>query len=154
VFDVLDALDRAVDKVAASEAIDDIARLRKLIDRLEFEFTKQVGHVADTGEYRDAGYLTAASWLRNTCNMSPGVASTTVKLASTLKHMPLLAEAFSAGEISRSHAVVIAKAATPERLAAVLDVEGPLVDAARATNPSHCGVSSTSCATRSTVTIR
>ena len=62
-----------------------------------------------------------------------------VQLARKLEHLPVVAEAFGLGEISRSHAAVIAEAYTPERAAEISNVEPQLVAAAHDHTPSELG---------------
>jgi hypothetical protein len=62
-----------------------------------------------------------------------------VQLARKLEKLPVVAEAFSLGEISRSHAAVIAEAYTPERAFEMSNVEPQLVAAARDHTPKDLG---------------
>ena len=62
-----------------------------------------------------------------------------VQLARKLEKLPIVAEAFSLGEISRSHAAVIADAYTPDRAAEISNIEPQLVAAARDHTPKELG---------------
>jgi hypothetical protein len=130
-FDPLDDLDAAVDKLAASEAAVDVARLARLAERLEFQRLRAVAALDRSGAWRAEGAHTTASWLREHCRLTHGAANASVRLARRLDMLPATAIAFEAGAISRQHASVIADACTPERASAIQALEPQLVDAAR-----------------------
>ena len=67
--------------------------------------------------------------------MTPTAARTHVRLARRLAHLPNVAEAFAAGEISREHVAVIARACTPERLGAFDELEPAFLAAAQGSDP-------------------
>jgi hypothetical protein len=60
-----------------------------------------------------------------------------VKLGRKLEQLPVVAEAFAAGAISRRHASVIATAATPARMAEFTNLEHEFVDVARKCPPKE-----------------
>ena len=130
-FDPLDDLEAAVDKLAASEAAVDVPRLARLAERLEFQRLRAVAALDRSGAWRAEGALTIASWLREHCRLTHGAANASVRLARRLDLLPTTAIAFEAGAISRQHASVIADACTPERASAIQELEPQLVDAAR-----------------------
>src|SRR5689334_6133600 len=134
-FGVLEDLETAVDKVAASEQPVDIARLRRLVDRLEHTWLERVRAADVRGDWDAEGFVSPASWLRHRCRMDHGAASGTLKLARTLEQLPATSDSFARGAISRSHAQVIARATTPERASAIAAVEPALVDAAEQVTP-------------------
>src|SRR5882757_2814462 len=75
-------------------------------------------HVAEydrEGGFALDGYASTAVAVRTVCRMNRGVAKNHVDLARKLESLPVVADAFGRGEISRAHAVVIANAHTPER---------------------------------------
>jgi hypothetical protein len=92
-----------------------------------------------SGEWATDGYASTAAALRQRCHLNVGVARGHVELARKLEKLPVVAEAFGLGEISRSHASVIADAYTPERAAEISHVEPPLVAAARDHTPQQLG---------------
>ena len=63
-----------------------------------------------SGEWSADGFASAAAALRHRCHLNVGVARGHVQLARKLEQLPVVAEAFGLGEISRSHASVIAEA--------------------------------------------
>jgi Domain of unknown function (DUF222)/HNH endonuclease len=136
VFDVLDELETALDKAAASEGPLDAARLRRLVDRAEALWIGAVGDAERAGVWQADGYVSSAAWLRHTCRLSHGDAASAVKLSRTLAAMPAVADAFGAGEISRAHAQVVSYARTPERADVFDELDQTFADAARRLNPS------------------
>src|SRR5690625_2221413 len=71
-----------------------------------------VAHVASafeaTGEHRDAGLSTLKSWLAWRCRLSPADARRLCALATVLRDRPALDAALAAGEVTLSHAQVLA----------------------------------------------
>ena len=133
-FGVIDELEELTAKVVASEQTVDVAQLRRVIDRLEYVWLRSVRDAERNAEW-SADFASTCAWLREQCNVSPGYARASVNLARRLEALPATAEAFAAGEISRPHAEVIGRAATPARIDAVAEVEAPLVEIARKVAP-------------------
>ena len=113
-----------------------VARRREL-DAFEAEWLGMVAAYDRSGQAHIDGYLGAAAALRDACHLDPGVAGGHVKLARKLESLPATADAFGRGAISRRHAQVIANAATPERAAAVLEIEPIVVQAAKHVPPKE-----------------
>jgi Domain of unknown function (DUF222) len=134
-FDAVRSLGDAVEKLRASEEPVDVVELRRCIDALEFLWLRAVRAYDRSDEWQAEGFVSAGSALRAKCHLRPGVASATVQLARKLERLPETSAAFGVGEISRQHAAVIADACTPEREAAIVDLEPQLVDAARVAHP-------------------
>jgi hypothetical protein len=137
VFHPMTTLEQAVDKLAASEAHVDIARLRVAIERLEHAWLERVRAAELQGEWQAEGFLSVAAWLRERCRMTHGAAAAAAELARRLEHLPATSEAFANGSISRAHAQVITRAATAERQDALAEVETFLVLAAQASSPKQ-----------------
>jgi len=112
-----------------------IAKLRKELDAAEAAWLQEVAAYDRWGDWRAEGYVSAANAVRHACRMNPGVARAHVELARKLEELPEVAAAFGDGEISRSHAQVVAGAYTPERAGELEGLEGSLVDAAREATP-------------------
>jgi hypothetical protein len=72
----------------------------------------KVGAYDRSGEWSSDGFASAAAALRHRCQLNVGVARGHVQLARKLEKLPVVAEAFGQGEISRAHASVIAEAYT------------------------------------------
>jgi hypothetical protein len=130
-FDVLDELEAAVEKLATSEAETDVARLSQLAERLEYQRLRAVAALDRSAAWQSDGALSTASWLRANCRLTHGAAAACIRLARRLESLPATSAAFEAGVISRRHAQVIADAYTPERADALAGVEPELVDVAR-----------------------
>ncbi len=92
--------------------MDEIKLDREALDAQTAAWLEKVAAFDRSEEWRAAGFYSAAAALADVCRMDKGVASATVKLARKLEKLPLVAEAFAAGEISERHASVIATAAT------------------------------------------
>ena len=127
----------AVEKLRASEEAVDVAALRRCIDALEFVWLRAVRAYDRSQEWQAEGFVSAGSALRHKCHLRPGVASAAIQLARKLERLPETSAAFGAGEISRQHAAVIADACTPEREAAIVELEPQLVEAARVAHPQQ-----------------
>src|SRR5262245_37481609 len=110
-FGMVGELTQSVDKIIASEAPLDIVVLRREIERLEFAWLRAVRDAERSGEWQADGFVSTAAWVRAQCNVAPSVASASVKLARSLEDLPVVSEAFAAGEIGRAHAQVISRAA-------------------------------------------
>jgi hypothetical protein len=129
-FDTLEELEAAVDKLAVADVSgDDVVRLRWLLERVEFEWLRRVAELDRTGNW--AARLSVAGWLRDRCRMTPGAARAAVQLARRLDDLPATAEAFGRGEMSRAHAMVLADVYTPERAEMLDELEPKLVGVAR-----------------------
>src|SRR5258708_4542369 len=115
--------------------LDEIVGEQRDLEARMAAWLNKVAAYDRSGEWAVDGYLNAASALRARCRMNHGVARGHVELARKLQHLPEVAEAFGEGDISRSHAVVVAAAYTPERAAELNNVEAQLVAAARDHTP-------------------
>ena len=135
-FGVVDELEEMTAKVVAGEQPVDVGQPRKVIDRLEYVWLRAVREEARAAEWT-ADFMSVCGWLRNECNLTPAAARSAVKLSRALEQLPATAEAFGAGEISRAHAEVIARAATPARADEIVELEGAIVNAARTANPAE-----------------
>lgn len=133
----LEDLGEAVEKLHASEEALDVVALRRCIDALEFVWLRAVRDYDRSQDWRAEGFVSAGSALRAKCRVRPGVAHGAVQLAGKLECLPETSRAFGAGHISRQHAAVIADACTPEREAALVELEPQLVDAPRVTHPKQ-----------------
>jgi 3-methyladenine DNA glycosylase/8-oxoguanine DNA glycosylase len=122
-FRVLDTLEDAIDKVAGSEAHVDVARMHSLIERLEHAWLERVHDGTQRGDWQAEGFVSAPAWLRERCRLTRGAATAAIDLARKLASLPETSDAFARGAITRAHAQVIARAATPERADAISEVE-------------------------------
>ncbi|HET9729603.1 MAG TPA: DUF222 domain-containing protein [Acidimicrobiia bacterium] len=117
----------------------EIAAEQRRIESAQAALLRRISEYDRSGAWADDGYLNAAAALRDACRMSPNEASALAALARKLVAMPATMEAFQRGDISRKHAEMLARAWTPERADPMSEIEGPLVDAAKVTNPREFG---------------
>jgi hypothetical protein len=136
---VMRELDNAIDKVFACEGAPDVAEVARLADRMECLKLGAFRAYERSERWREEGFVTAAAAVRKQCHLTEGAARHALDLARKLEALPVLAGAFAAGEVSRAHAEVLAKAFTPERAAAMTALESQLVDIAKETNARGLG---------------
>jgi hypothetical protein len=134
-FDTLDELEGALDKVAGDDPAVDVARLRRLVDRAEFLWIRAVRASERAGEWQADGSVSPAAWLRERCGLSHSSASTALRIGRMLESMPEVAETFAAGDTSRQHVATIERAYTPERRDAIERFDGILAEAASSVGP-------------------
>ncbi len=111
--------------------------LRRLCDRLESVWVTNAARYDRSGDWAVEGFVNSASSIRAKCRMQQGHVHAAVRLAHKLEVLPETAAAFAAGDVSRPHVEAIAKACTPEREAAIVELEHEIVDAARIMVPSE-----------------
>src|SRR5437899_2850144 len=107
-FDVLDELDDAIQKMIASEPCGDVERVSRLAEQVEFLRLREIAAFDRSCQWQADGHVSAASALRAKCRTSHGSARRSIELARKLEHLPETAAAFASGEISREHAATIA----------------------------------------------
>jgi hypothetical protein len=129
-------LDRLPDPIRAERVL----RLRRLVDRLEGQWLKELAGVdahgaAGVEEGQPGG--STAGWLRNRLRLSAGAAASSVRTARALFRGPLpgTAQALTDGSISATHARVLADGIQhlPEHL--TREAEPVLVEAAGRLDP-------------------
>ncbi len=138
-FDTVGGVETAVEKLLVSEAAPDLVRLSKVRNQLEFAWLCAIEEYARSEEWVDEGFAVPASALRVKCGITQGGANASLKLARKLRQLPVVSRAFSAGEISRQHAAVIAEGCTAAREAAICELEGAIVNAAKLATPKELG---------------
>ncbi|WP_222272077.1 HNH endonuclease [Modestobacter marinus] len=115
-----------------------LVRLKDLLqvqNRLAAEVTRTVRECEKAGAAEFDGLKTMPAWLRGHGRLSPAAAGRLVRSGRALEHLPAVAEAFAAGEVTAEQVAVIAPVATEEALAAAerQDVDVSEVDQAMAT---------------------
>ena len=148
--DQLAALAAAVDGLAAQDleeladgaCAERLLSLRGLMDRLEGQWLAELATVdarGAAGAEHGVQVGSTAAWLRNRLRMSAGTASSFVRTARALYRGPLTgtAQALTGGEISPTHAQVLAAGThdLPDHLTA--EAEPVLLDAARRLDPAR-----------------
>ncbi|MDQ1511599.1 MAG: hypothetical protein QOG50_3443, partial [Actinomycetota bacterium] len=136
-FDALDDLETAIEKVMSSERELDVERMCRLSERVEFLKLRTIRDYELSGAWQADGFVSTASALRAKCRMVPGVAHAAVVLARKLEVLPETAAAFGAGEISRHHAEVIARAHTPERATMIENLDAQFANLACLTHAAQ-----------------
>lgn len=113
------------------------------IDAAEATWLAKVGEYAVSGEWASDNYLSAAAAIGDHCHMTRSAASATVRLAVRLFQLPELAAAFAAGDTSRAHVEVVARAYTRSRAAEFDQHQDALTLLARNATPAdlHTAVS-------------
>lgn len=101
------------DEVSRTEALDALLRLERAGERLQ----ATIGGLATDLESRDAHRADSApsmaSWLAARTGQARNAAGSRMHLARKLRSMPATAEAVGAGDITHSHAQVLARALNP-----------------------------------------
>jgi Domain of unknown function (DUF222)/HNH endonuclease len=129
-------VDRLPDGVAAARVL----ALRRLLDRLEGHWLRELAAVdcrGAAGAEGDALFLSTASWLRDRLRLGAGAARRAVHTARALYRGPLAgtASALAAGEISGAHAAVLAAGTSDLPLHTTMEAEPVLLEAARRLDP-------------------
>jgi hypothetical protein len=136
-FDPLDDLEMALDKLASSEAPLGVERLSRLVERAEFLKLRAIREYDRSCEWAADGFVSTTTAVRAKCRSSSSHAHKSVVLARQLEDLPEVAEAFAAGEITGEHAQVIARRYTPARAEMIAGIEAELVAFARIATPEE-----------------
>ena len=136
-FDVLDDLETAIDKLAADEGVVDVERISALVERLEFQRLRTVGAYDRSCGWAAEGFVSASSALRAKLRCSHSHAFRSVRLARKLASLGEVAAAFNRGEVTAEHVVEIAHGYTPARAAMIEGIESELVAFARISTPGE-----------------
>jgi len=123
------------DTVTQMTTLDELADDKRALDAGYGRWLTKLAVYARSGRWADDGYATAAAALAERCRMDRGMARSHVDAALKLQRLESLRTALADGEVSREHALVIASAYTPERAAAIEQLEPQLVDIARLAPP-------------------
>jgi Domain of unknown function (DUF222) len=125
----VDQLTAALDGLAAEDlaplcgpALLD--RLRPLLaaqHRLAAEVARTVRAAELSGAAEHDGLTTMPSWLRGHGHLSDAQAARVVRTGRALPHLPALAAAFAAGQVTAEQAAVIARVAEPRHLTAAAE---------------------------------
>lgn len=144
-LDQLAGLDVAAldpDDLADGEVLDGLPVLQGAINRLSALQTS----FAVTADRRDAsradGMVSTKTWLTGHCRITGRDASGLLRAGRRLRHLPELAAAYAAGEVTRAHVDVITAAVTPARIAVAVangidlaTTDAILTEAARTLSP-------------------
>src|SRR5918995_2433303 len=143
VLDRLAAQD--LDRLSDAARAERVLGLRRLVDRLEGQWLKELAGVdgrGAAGAEADQQIGSTAAWLRNRLRLGAGTAASAVRTARALFRGPLTATAaaLTSGELSPAHAQVLATGThpLPEQVtveAEPVEAEPVLVEAARRLDP-------------------
>jgi uncharacterized protein DUF222 len=106
------------------------ADLQRMSEAVEAKRLRWLAELERRGSFRRDGHLSAAAWLTDQYGMGAGAAKAQVRVATALRQMPEVREAFGAGEITSSAVRLLADARAdhPDSFA---EQEGALVEAAQ-----------------------
>jgi len=109
--DHIGALQSGIAAVPDADLGSELIGIRQAIDRLEALFAGGLRRFDSAGAFGADGAVTAVSWLRWQCRLSPGAAAERLAVARRLPALPRIEAALANGEIGYQHAAVIAKTA-------------------------------------------
>jgi hypothetical protein len=98
-------------------ALEEIVRERKDLDAAEAAWLAKVAEYSVSGGWAADTYMSAAAAIGDHCHMTRPAANAAVRLGVKLRQLPELAAAFAAGDTSRAHVEVVARAYTRGRAA-------------------------------------
>src|SRR5256714_10252936 len=138
--ETLGQITRLISDLAASDpCAEGIIGLRKVIEQAEAEFCREVRVFDAVKGYAapDQGTETMPAWLRHYCRMAPGDASRHVRVARMLPSLPGTEAAFTAGDISYSHAAQLVELARTTSITDAQAAEATLLPLALVSHPGH-----------------
>ncbi|PWW24067.1 uncharacterized protein DUF222 [Geodermatophilus normandii] len=104
--------------LGSGDVLDDVAALVAERNRIDAALARRVREAELSQAPERDGQRSMASWLRGHCRLSPAEAARVVRSGRALEHLPALAEAHDAGLVSAAQVAEVARAVTPQRLAA------------------------------------
>ena len=110
---------------------------RRAIDRLEADFSRRLARFDASRGFEASGAMDAISWLKQHARLSGGAAAERVKVATKLAELPVMAKAFTDGELSFGQAAVVARAAEGVGKESAAEMEQQAVAAARELDPTR-----------------
>jgi hypothetical protein len=132
---------RDLERLTAAARTERVLQLRRLADRLEGQWLKELAGVdarGAAGAEQDRQFGSTAAWLRARLRMAATTATSQVRTARALFRGPLPASgaALCAGELSAAHAEVLATSTLHQPDHVVAEAEPTLLEAARRLDPS------------------
>jgi hypothetical protein len=123
--------------------LEEIVRERKELDAAEAAWLAKVAEYAVSGGWAADNYLSAGAAIGDHCHLDRANANGTVRLAVKLLQLPELASAFAAGDTSRAHVEVVARAYTRSRAAELDQHQAALTLLARNATPADLHIAVT-----------
>ena len=102
------------------ELLDRTAAPVRARNRLDAELARTVRVAVNRQSSEHDGLKTMPSWLRGHARLSPSAAGRVVRNGRALEHLPGLAAAFAAGDVTADQVTVVAPVTAEERRAAAL----------------------------------
>src|SRR5437016_1109882 len=102
--DALEDVVVALQKLVASEQTLDIEQMHMAKNMCDALWTRAVEEYDRSEDWIAEGFGTSGTAIREKCRIEPGDASVTLKLGRKLRQLPVVAEAFASGALSRQHA--------------------------------------------------
>ena len=96
---------RTADPVALR---DDLTRLRRIIDRIELEFSTVAGAFANTEEEEWQGCLSPPHWMRQECGMTSAAATSAIAVGSQAEALAESIAAVEDGKLGFAHLALMA----------------------------------------------
>ncbi len=114
--DVVDELNEVLARLAQADPFsyadrDSIIALERGLSAYSCTLAKAVASFAEGGEWAADGAQSAPAWIAASCHLPHGEVRKQLRRGAALSSMPVVAEAFSAGEIGPAHVDVLVKAA-------------------------------------------
>jgi hypothetical protein len=136
----VDELQAAIDALAAEDLaplfgpalLDRLGPLLAAQNRIAAEIARTVRECEVSGAAEVDGLKTMGSWLRGHGHLSDAQAARVVRAGRALAHLPVMAGAFAAGQLTGEQAAVLGRVAEPDHLAMATeqDVDLAEIDAA------------------------
>ncbi len=118
-------------------ALEEIVRERKALDAGEAAWLANVAEYSVSGGWAADNYLSAAAAIEDHCHLTRPAALAAVRLGVKLMRLPELAAAFAAGDTSRAHVEIVARAYTRPRAAEFDQHQAALVRLACTATPAE-----------------
>jgi hypothetical protein len=142
---VIKALEEAADEYvatdfdaqSAAEMGDQLVAVRRVIDKLEAGFARQIGSFDEHTFYTRDGSASAVAWMKSRCGLSGGGAAQRMDIARDLPSIAGAEDLFMKGEISYHNAAVLARTASEIGPEAAAIASPALVDAALKVDPDR-----------------
>ena len=100
---------------AAFADMESIKVLRRQLARLDAAATRSTASFDASGDWKESGARSLSSWLADACNLPKSETQRQISNGRALGHMPLVEEAWLAGDISAAHVGVLAGACSEKR---------------------------------------
>lgn len=120
-----------------AELADDLAVMRRGIDRLEAQFSRRLVRFEAIKGYEVGGAANLLSWLRWNCRMGTSAAARRLHMARQLIELPQTESAWRRGDISTGHAAVIGRTVDDLGSEVAKSAEPVLLEAAERGHPGH-----------------